>query len=119
MTKMDVLTLTYGIIFQEYNYKEHYANKKNISTQFRFLWITVTTFITMAFIGNLKSTLVRQEFMPRTQTLNEMVDKDMPIHVPNVKSMYMENLEKNHLNSSINKRILCQAYKTDGIYQVE
>ncbi len=111
--------MIYGIVFQEFGDKDHYANKNNISTQFRFLWIVVTTFVTMAFVGNLKSTLVRQEFKPTTQTLNEMVDKDMPIHVPNVKAMYMENLEKDNSNSSINKRILCQAYKTDGVFPVE
>ncbi len=89
-----------------------------MSTYFRFLWIAATTFITMAFVGNLKSTLVRQEFKPKTQTLSEMVDKDMPIHISNLKNMYMLKMEKINTNSSINKRILCQAHKTNGVFPV-
>ncbi len=111
--------MIYGIMFQEFGYKDHYANKSKMSTQFRFLWIAVTSFITMAFVGNLKSTLVRQEFGPRTQTLNEMIDKDMLIHVPNVHIMYTESLEKHNSNPNLNKRILCQAYKKDGVFPIE
>ncbi len=85
------------------------------STYLQFLWVLSTMFITMAFVGNLKSTLVRKSYEARTMTLNEMIDKEMPVHIPNTKAGY---LEMDQSNSILNKRILCQAKRTNGVFVV-
>ncbi len=94
------------------------GSKKNIhlSKALQFLWVLATAFISMAFVGNLKSTLVKKSYEPKTQTLNEMIDKDMPVFITIAKAMY---LERDYTNSPLNKRLLCQVKKTKEAFTVE
>ncbi len=70
----------------------------------------------MAFVGNLKSALVRKAYNPVTPSLNALVDKDMLVAITDTLDMY---LEQDYSNSTIYKRILCQARKTNGILKLE
>ncbi len=70
----------------------------------------------MAFVGNLKSALVRKGFEQRTQSLNETVDTDMLVVIPNALEMFFELDDSDTL---INQRILCQARRTNGVLKVE
>ncbi len=70
-------------------------------------------FVAMAFTGNLRSSFVKQNYEERTQTLHEMVDKDMNIYTSNELTEYFE-LTKSF--SSLNRRILEQAKKKNSFY---
>ncbi len=83
--------------------------KGKTSTKLHIMWIIATTFLSMAFVGNLKSALVQKNYDSRTFTVYEMIDKGMHIFVPDTFVMFLEN---DSSESSINKRILCQIKKT-------
>ncbi len=112
---MDVLRICFGNIFQEYN-KMGLTTRSRRAKKLHFVWILGTTFLTMAFVGNLKSTLVRKSYHPRTQSAAEVVDKDMLLTMPNSMEMF---LEMDQSESTINKRFLCQARKTNGVLKTE
>ncbi len=101
----------YALIFGEYHGKcmKHSRQWQLI----RFLWIVTCMFVTMAFMGTLKSTFIRQDFQKRTETLNEMVDKDTKIHVPIASFEYLKRVS---MFSVISKRIADQVNKTDGVF---
>ncbi len=106
--------LTFGIVFQEYHQVRR-SNTRHLSTIVTFVWIAGNTFISMALVGNLKSSLVKSYHEERTKTLNEMVDKDMPIHITTTMEDY---LEAGFAVSELNSRLLCQARKTDLIFTI-
>ncbi len=112
---IQLLQISFGNIFQEYNKKQ--VKTSNVPAKnLHFVWVLATTFLSMAFVGNLKSALVRNGFEPRTQSLSEMVDKDTLIIMPEALENY---LEMDDSDSLINKRILCQARKTNGVLKIE
>ncbi len=76
------------------------------------MWVTASMFVVMAFSGNLKSSFVRQNYEHRTMTLNEMVDKDMPIYTSTEVAEFFEATQD---ISPLHGRILCQARKKKSI----
>ncbi len=86
----NVLEMCYGIIFQEYH-QSRMNNKGRLITLVTFMWVAATTFLSMAFTGNLKSSLVRKNYEERTMTLNEIVDKDLTIHMSNTMENYLDS----------------------------
>ncbi len=115
MSLLQAAEINFGAIFQDYD-KRVFQDKDRTSTKLYFLWIVATFFLTMGFVGNIKAILVKKEYEPRTSTLYEMVDKDMAVYFPAGFEMIFQ---MNSRYSELNRRILCQARKTEGIYQVE
>ncbi len=107
--------IIFGAIFQEYD-KTLFGARDRTSAKLYFLWTASSFFLVMGYIGNIKAILVKKEYEPRTSTLYEMVDKDMAVHVPTGFEMIFQ---KNSRYSTLNRRILCQARRTEGIYKVE
>ncbi len=108
------LQMTFGIMFQEF----HMSTKKKYSLNFltlRMVWIVGSLFISMAFLANLKSSLMKRHFEKRTMTLEEMVDKDMTIHSSDIFTSYLESPNG---QSPLNNRLLCQVKKKDTIFSV-
>ncbi len=105
--------MSYGIIFQEYSLS---GSKKKTSrfVQLRMAWVILTMFVTMAFVGNLKTSLVKKNFEKRTMTRNEMIDKDMIIHTSTT-SLDWYRTPQAQLDP-LNIRYLCQAKKKKSIY---
>ncbi len=113
MTPSETFLIMFGNIFQEYN---HFKVPALISKRYaalQFIWVLATTLMTMAFVGNLKSTLVKKSYESKTRTLIEMIDKDMTVNIPLMTAQYLE-VDPIELN----KRILCQAKKTNGVYNI-
>ncbi len=107
--------MCFGNMFQEYNKKLIMGTGKT-STKLHIMWVVATTFLSMAFVGNLKSALVRSKYESRTLTVSEMIDKDMALFMAITMDMYLEN---DYTNSIINKRILCQSKKTRKSSQIQ
>ncbi len=107
--------MTFGNIFQEYH-QNTLKNRRRTSTKLQFVWVVATSFICMGFVGNLKSILVRKQYEPKTSSFEEIVEKDMRVFIAkDLESV----LELNSFNSPIDKRLLCQARKTEGIYTLK
>ncbi len=107
--------MTYGVLFQEYHQCDD-SDKSKLSTKFRLLWIISSVFIVMAFLGNLKSSLVRKSYEKRTMTLYEMVDKDMTISIT---STFADYLGATITQTDFNSRMLAQAKKKNSIFPIE
>ncbi len=86
-----------------------------MSTKITVLWVTATMFLSMGFVGNLKSILVRKDFEPVTATIDEIVDKDMRVFFADT---FETLLDSPVHNSVVARRLLCQARKTDGIFKM-
>ncbi len=103
--------MTFGILFQEY-----YLGRKNspsrAATAMRFSWVVTAMFVTMGLTGNLKSSLVKSRYEKRTVTLDEMIDKDMTIHMTSQTHSY---LASSFTKSDINSRLVCQVEKKNSI----
>ncbi len=113
MSFLEALLNAFGNIFQEYSLMS--ANWKQLSTKLNVLWVIVTMLLSMSFVGNLKSTLMRKDFESVAKTKEEVVDKDMKI----LMSKGMEPLlEGFSVESDIDKRILCQIRKTNGFFEL-
>ncbi len=110
-----VFSTTYGVLLLEYHQCK-VADKNKLSARFRLLWIISSMFIVMAFHGNLKSSLVRKNYEERTMTLNEMIDKDMTVHIT---STFAEYLGATITQHDFNERLLKQAKKKDSIFPIE
>ncbi len=105
--------MTFGIIFQEY-FLGRLNEKTSRFIQLRLTWVVLTMFLTMTFVGNLKSSLVRKNFEKRTMTRDEMIDKDMLIHTSTT-SLDWYKTPQAQLDP-LNIRLLCQAEKKKSIY---
>ncbi len=105
--------MAFGIIFQEY-----FFGKLNVKAsrfiQLRLTWVVLTMFLTMTFVGNLKSSLVRKNFEKRTMTRAEMIDKDMIVHTSSTSIDWYKTPQAQLY--PLNKRLLCQAQKKNSIY---
>lgn len=103
----------FGIMFQEYEVGKYKRASVRFS-QLRVLWIVLTMFLTMAFVGNLKSSLVRKELEQRTMTFDEMVDKDMYIHTNSILMQWYDHpLGK---LTPLHARLKCQALKKKSVF---
>ncbi len=101
----------YGIIFQEF-YED--GRKKRLTYKLvRILWVLTSLFLTMAFLANLKSSLMKKQYEQRTLTLNEMIDKDMRISASPTFTNYLESIAGRA--GVLNSRILCQIKKHDSV----
>ncbi len=108
------LEMAYGIMFQEFEEKKFI--KKNASyIVLRILWVTTTMLISMTFMANLKSSLMKKNFEERTMTKEEMVDKDMTIHVSFMVANYLDG-PSGHQANRFDRRKLCQIKKKDSAY---
>ncbi len=106
------LQLAYGIMFQEY-FSLRYLNQPRSYQSLRMIWVVATVFLSMAFLANLKSSLMKTQFNKRTMTLNEIVDKDMRVISS---ATFTSFLEDSKTNSLINQRLLCQIKKHNTTY---
>ncbi len=69
--------------------------------------------LSMSFVGNLKSILMKKEFEPMAKTKTEIVEMNMRI----LMRYGMEpTVELYANNNHIDKMLLCQAKKTNGFY---
>ncbi len=69
--------------------------------------------LSAAFMANLKSSLIKKSYEDKTETLDEIVDKDMFV--------YMDKAAADYLGAQgeeipVNLRLLCQAQKYNSIY---
>ncbi len=105
--------MAFGIVFQEYHVRvDSKADHKMTLKLIRICWVVTAMFLSMALNGNLKSTLVRGRYEKRTMTLNEMIDKDMTLHITDTMESY---LSSGFTDSNLNTRMLCQARKKNSI----
>ncbi len=106
--------MAYGIIFQEYHLDS--SLKKSVKfVQIHMSWVILTTLLTMAFMGNLKSSLIYKGYERRTMNISEIVDKDMIVHG----SAPIVDWWRTPMGqlSPINKRLFCQVEKTNSTFQ--
>lgn len=87
-----------------------------LSTTLRLLWILSTTFIVMAFLGNLKSSLVRKTFEDRTMTLYELFYKDMTVYMTRT---FADYLGATISQNDISARLLNQAKRKNSIVPLQ
>ncbi len=71
--------------------------------------------LSMSFVGNFKSILMKKDFEPTTSTKEEIVEKDMRILLPTDLEVVMEMYS---MENKIDKRILQQTRKTNGFFNV-
>ncbi len=104
------MLLPYGVLFQEF----HSNNKlKGISKGVGALWVVSSLIITSAFVANLKSSLINKIYEDKTETLDEIVDKDLLVHMDKV---FFDYLRMQGDVIEINERLLCQAKKYDTVF---
>ncbi len=69
-------------------------------------------FLTLSFGAVLKTTLIQSNFETRTMTLDEIIDKDMTVHISQVAiNIYSQS------DIPLYRRILCQAKKKKSIFK--
>ncbi len=75
--------MNYGIMFQEYQSgpSSRVAKQGRSWVWIRTAWSVTAMFLTMAFSGNLYSSLVHQEYEPRTMLIKELFEKDLRLHI--------------------------------------
>ncbi len=100
--------MMFGIVFQEcFVPKIH--NSMSLFSMLRILWVITSMLLVMAFIGNLKSSLILNNYYERTMTFEEIFEKDLPFH--SSQALYDFLNSPSALNSPVNRRLLCQANK--------
>ncbi len=100
-------------MFQEYH-PTGLDNRKFIFAKVRFMWIVLTMFISMAFVGNLKSSLVKKNFEKRLMTMTEMVEKDLVLHTSTATLDFYD--DPNIASRPLYQRLKCQTYKHKSLY---
>ncbi len=98
--------MTYAIVFCEFYHHSKIHKSSNKSWVFdntRLLWVVVSMFLSMAFVGNLKSSLIRHTYTEKTQTLNEMIDKDMHVIMSRV---FMDYVKNSASGNAFNQRLI-------------
>ncbi len=103
--------MNFGNIFQEFG-QTRQADSDRASAKLQLLWIFATFFLTMAFVGNLKSILVKKTYEPETSSIREIIDKDMRVFIYEGVVGFLGLLE-----DKVTIDILSQARKTNGIYK--
>ncbi len=106
--------MAFGNIFQEYHGNRH-AKIGKISSNLQLIWIIGTMVLTMSFVGNLKAILTKKEFESKTQTIDEIIGKDLRVLLPDFTAAI---LEMHSFKDNVYERLLHQAVKTGGIYKL-
>ncbi len=112
---LKILEMSYGIVFCEYHSHQHRyksSSKTLLFHNIRLVWIIASMFLSMAFVGNLKSSLIRRTYTEKTQTLDEMIDKDMFVMINKVLSGFLKNSAS---TNAFNQRLICQVGKKDSL----
>ncbi len=97
--------MTFGVIFHENHLSKKITSLKGLA----FMWLVFTMFLTMAFVGNLKSSLVRKTYQKRTLTLDQLFEEDKVIYI-SVAAKDFFDLPTTKL-SPIYMRVKCQTEK--------
>ncbi len=105
---VNYLLMTYGIVFQEFYEPDSFKGSNLRKRLLRMIWVFATVLLTASYAGNLKSNLIKKTYEPKTQTMNEMIDKDMPVHLSKGFFNYLDSTK--HL-SKLSTRLTCQASK--------
>ncbi len=108
--------MTYGIVFCEYYHHKKMHKSSNKSWVFdntRLLWVVASMFLSMAFVGNLKSSLIRHTYKEKTQTLDEMIDKDMFVIMSKVFVDYIKNSAS---GNAFNQRLINHVEKKSSTF---
>ncbi len=70
--------------------------------------------LSSAFVANLKSSLINKSYEDNTANLDEMIDKDMLVHMDKASADYL-GTQGDEIR--LNDRLLCQAKKYDSIFR--
>ncbi len=100
--------MCYGVVFQEYHILRKMMSSGAKIRALSTLWVTLATFLAMAYSGNLKASLVRRDYGRRTATLDEMVDRDAEVHLSGALLKYLRHSGGPR---SLNARLACQVEK--------
>ncbi len=99
----------FGILFQEYYETKNTKNKKSsVFSAHRMVWVVASTLLVMAFIGNLKTSLVVNNYYDQTNEIEEIFDKDLVLHTSQTSYDYLRALAD---VSNLNRRLFHQANK--------
>ncbi len=110
-----MVLMTFGIIFQEFGLGDRrITHKPSQYVALRMMWVVLSMLLTMTFVGNLKSSLVKKSYEERTMTLEEVIDKDMTLHTSTAVMDYYDQPQA-QLNP-ITIRLKCQTEKKGSIY---
>ncbi len=104
--------MTYGVVFQEYHQSDSFRGSSLRKQFIHILWILATVLLTTSYVGNLKSHLIKKTYQQKTKTLNEMIDKDMPVHINIGFYHYLDSVK--HM-SKLYTRSICQASRDKSI----
>ncbi len=111
----DAFQLTFGILFQEY----HLGNKSKLPEArppfnvLRMVWVVMSMILVMSYVGNLKSSLVSRSYDRPTQTISEIVEKDLTFHAQ--EALYFFLKTPYGQQTMMNRRLLRQAEKKGSI----
>ena len=106
--------MCYGIIFQEYHQLRS-GLPRGQAKVLTAMWVALTTVLAMAYVGNLKASLVRKDFETRTASLGDMIDRDMEVHT--AAQLYNFFNYTRH-QTYLNERLTCQIEKRKSIHQL-
>ncbi len=104
----------FGIIFQEYNYGKKSKGKK-IFAFLSILWVTSSFFLVMSFGAKLKSFLVMDSYEERTRTVQDMLNKDMPIYVAGSTYTYFKSVMLQQGEDTVHAKLARQIEKKDTV----
>ncbi len=107
-TCFKICQMMFGIVFQEC-YQPNSIRNTNHLKLLRMLWVFMSMLLTMAFVGNLKTSLVVNNYYDETKNFDQIFEKDLPFHVS--RAFYDFVNASATLNSTLNTRILCQVNK--------
>ncbi len=108
----ELCAMMYGIAFQDY----HSSAPGHHATALRMLWVLATWLLIMSFCGNLKSILATANYEERTQTIDEMLEKDLTHYLYRPFHQFLCTPQG---RSPRNDRIRLQAEKKESIYDIE
>ncbi len=100
--------MMFGILFQEYYETKHMKKGKTMLRAHRMVWVVASTLLVMAFIGNLKTSLVVNNYYGQTLTIEEIFEKDLILHSTPTLYDFLRTLSA---VSNLNKRLFHQANK--------
>ena len=115
---VDVFMMCLGVAFQEFGERRTgfaiISKIDKAGSLLRASWLVVCTLLTWSYLGNLKASLVRKDYEKATQTLDEVVDRDL--------RLFMSVTFLNYLNatsqlSQLNSRLACQTMKANELYE--
>ncbi len=104
--------MVFGILFQEYYERKRTKSDKLVFTTLRMVWVIASTLLVMAFIGNLKSSLVVNNYYDQTNAIQGIFDKDLTLHTSPALFDFLKTMA---LVSPLDKRLFHQANKDDSI----